>query len=216
MGTDAIGGIVTGVVIIAAVLALAAGVGTWLVWRSARRRVERWRGLWRRGALRFRSTASPWSSRGELARLRWRLLENLEKTERLLGDGVIARSLPHSLPALLPQLQRLAIALDSQLSLWEAEPDAELVQRALPALRQRVHAVVASATRMRATALDLVDEAGRLSREAAEADLRQGLNGLEAGLEAIRRLHAPPLGTGFSMPPPVDPGARSAAGVRRH
>jgi hypothetical protein len=202
---DALSEIVVGFVVVAALLVLVAGAGTWWAWRTAKRRVTRWRGMWQRGALRLRAAGSPWGPRGELAGLRWTLLDNLEQTERLLSEAMTAALLPRSLPALLPQLQRLATDLDAQLRLWEVEPDPYRLGRALPDLRDRVQSVVTSATRMRATALELVDEAGRLSREAAEADLRQGLSGLEAGLEAIRRLHAPPLGTGFPMPPPLDP-----------
>lgn len=214
MTADGAGGLVIGLVV-AACLLLSVGTVTWWLWRSTKRRVARWRGLWRRGTLRLRAAGSPWSARGELAQLHWELLENLERTERLFADGAIATALPRSLPALLPQLRRLATDLDGQLSLWEAEPDPTLVRRALPVLRDRVGAVVSSATRMRATALDLVDEAGRLGREAAETDLRRGLGGLEDGLEAIRQLHAPAFGSGPSVPSPVDPVTPFRAGDRR-
>jgi hypothetical protein len=212
MVADALGELLVGVIVAAGALLLV-GVGSWWVWRSATRRVARWRTLWRRGVLRLRAASSPWAPRGELAALRWTLLENLEQTERLVSGGALAAAIPRSLPALLPQLRHLAAELDAQLNLWDHEPDPAMLRQALPILRDRVQGVVAAATRMRATALDLADEAGRPSREAAEADLRQGLEGLEAGLEAIRRLHMPPFGAGLA--PPVDPAPRSAVANSR-
>ena len=100
--------------------------------------------------------------------------------------------MPGSLTELLPRLTRLARGLDGQLGLWEKEPDPALLETALPALRQRVDAVVAHAIAIRASASEFMAEADRPSREAAEQDIRRQLAGLDAGLSAIRGLHAGP------------------------
>jgi hypothetical protein len=102
--------------------------------------------------------------------------------------------MPGVLSDVLPRLEHLATGLDEQLRLWQTEPDPALVLDALPELRQRGDTIISHAVTLRATALRLIDDAERLTRSAAEEDVRDQLTGLEAGLTAIRRLpepHAP-------------------------
>lgn len=196
--------LVVALVVLGAVLVIGAGM-TWWAWRLARRQVERGRRLWQRSALRVRAATSPWDPRGAIARMRVDLDENLRQTERLLGDRDVAGALPATLVELLPRLRSVAAELDHQLLLWEGEPDSGLLQAALPQLSERVGGVVSDALRMRRSALQLVEEAGRPVREAAEADVRHGLQALDDALASIRQLHPPTVAGGgpAPAPPPV-------------
>ncbi len=194
-------------VLVAIAVVVVASAGTlWWAWRATRRQVERGRRLWQRSALQLRAATSPWDPRGEISRMRLDLDENLRQTERLLGDRGVAAALPGALIDLLPRLRGVAAELDHQLVLWEGEPDPGLVRSALPQLSRRVRGVVSDALRMRGSALQLIDEASRGTREAAEADIRHGLQALDDALASIRQLHVPPeAGGGAAAPPPPPP-----------
>jgi hypothetical protein len=185
---DPLGGLV-GAVAGAAVVAVVAGVAlAWWVHRLVQRELRRGRIWWQRATLRVRAAVAPPGTRREVARLRLELDENLRQTERLLRHRVAAHSLPGALTVLLPRLDMLAADLDERLALWETEPDLALLHEALPALRERVGSLVAQSVRVRSSALRFIDESDSLTRRAAESDLRTQLDGLDAGLEAIRRL----------------------------
>lgn len=153
----------------------------------------------------LRAATSPWDPRGEISRMRLDLDENLRQTERLLGDRGVAAALPGALIDLLPRLRGVAAELDHQLILWEGEPDPGLVRSALPQLSRRVRGVVSDALRMRGSALQLIDEVSRGTREAAEADIRHGLQALDDALASIRQLHVPPEAAGGAAAPPPPP-----------
>ena len=206
-GGGAGGGATVALVLAAVAVVVVVGAATlWWAMRVTRREVERGRRLWQRSALRLRAATSPWDPRAEISRMRLDLDENLRQTERLLGDRGVAAALPAALIELLPRLRSVAAELDRQLVLWEGEPDAGLVRSALPQLSRRVRGVVSDALRMRSSALQLIDEASRGTREAAEADVRHGLQALDDALASIRQLHVPPAaGSGAAAAPPPPP-----------
>jgi hypothetical protein len=167
-----------------------AGVAWWC-WRHIDRRVQRGRWWWQRGVLRVRAVVLPIGPRREIVRMRLAVHDNVAQTQRVLRHRAAIDGMPRAQRDLLPRLEHVAAGLDAQLRLWQTEPDRTLVLGALPALRERGDAIIAHAVSLRVNALPLIDEADRLSRAAAEDDLRDQLTGLDARPLAIRRLHAP-------------------------
>jgi len=188
----ATGLIVGGLVGLLVVLLVLAGLVWWL-WRRVKRRVRRGQLLWESGVLRARAAITPIGPRREIRRMRLALQDNLAQTQRVLGSRAASVGMPGGLSEMLPRLQHLAAGLDAQLRLWETEPDSTLMLEALPDLRQRGDTIISHVVSLRATALQCIDEADRLTRTAAEEDVRNQLSGLEAGLAAIRQLRAPPV-----------------------
>jgi hypothetical protein len=173
------------------VVLLAVGGLVWWSWRSVTRRIQRGRWFWQRGVLRVSAVVLPMGPRREIARMRLSLHDNVAQTQRVLNHRAAVGGLPRNLRGLLPQLEQVAAGLDAQLRLWQTEPDLTLVRGALPALLERGDTIIAHAVTLRASALPLIDEADRLSRVAAEDDLRSQLEGLDAGLVATARLQGP-------------------------
>jgi hypothetical protein len=184
-------GLIIGGLVGALVALLLIGGLAWWSWRRVRRRVRRAQWLWERGILRVRATVLPHGPRREIVRMRLAIQDNLAQTQRVLSHRAALDGMPDALSDMLPRLERLAAGLDEQLRLWETEPDPALVLEALPELRDRGDTIISHAVTLRATALRFIDEADRLTRATAEASLRDQLNGLEAGLSAIRRLPSP-------------------------
>ena len=183
-------GLIIGGLVGALVALLLIGGLAWWSWRRIKRRVRRAQSLWARGVLRVRATVLPRGSRREIVRMRLAIHDNLAQTQRVLGHRAALDGMPGALSDLLPRLEHLAIGLDEQLRLWETEPDPTLVLDALPELRHRGDTIISHAVSLRATALRLIDEADRLTRTATEEEFRDPVTGLEAGLNAIRRLPA--------------------------
>jgi hypothetical protein len=194
-------GLIIGGLVGALVALLLIGGLAWWAWRRVKRRVRRAQWLWERGLLRARATVLPRGPRREIVRMRLAIQDNLAQTQRVLSHRAAVDGMPGGVSDLLPRLEHLATGLDEQLRLWETEPDLTLVLDALPELRRRGDTIISHAVTLRATALRRIDEADRLTRSAAEEDLRNQLMGLEAGLGAIRRLPAPQASQIESPPP---------------
>lgn len=184
-------GLIVAGLIGALIAVLVVGGVAWWSWRRVKRRYMRARWLWERGSLRVRALVTPLGPRREIARMRLAVQDNLAQTQRVLSHQAATEGMPGGLRDLLPRLAHLATGLDEQLRLWQTEPDQTLVLEALPELRQRGDTIISHAVTLRVNALRFIDEADRLTRTAAEEDLRDQLSGLEAGLTAIRRLPAP-------------------------
>ncbi len=167
---SAVGGLV-GLVVVAGL--------AWWAWTSMRRRTERGEWFWQRAILRVKALVVP-GPRGDVVRIRLAVHDNVSQTQRVLSHRPRAQCVPGELRDLLPRLKQVAAGLDDQLRLWQTEPNRRLVLDALPGLRERADTVVAQAVSLRATAMPHIEEADRLSRIAAEEELRSQLHGLDA------------------------------------
>jgi len=176
-----------------------------LVWRSRRgaaRRIQLGRWGWQRVGLRVRAVLLPFGPRRDTVRMRLAVHDGVAQTRRVLRPRAASDGMPRALMELLPHLESLAAALDSQLRLWQTEPDRALALAEVPALLGRGHTIIAQALTLRASALPLIDEAERVARAGAEDDLRQRLDGLHDGTVPASRLVGAPHRTAQSMKPP--------------
>jgi hypothetical protein len=177
---------------------LMVGAVAWWGWRFLRLR--------QRGMLRLRAMLTP-GLRGDVMRVRIRLHDNVTQTHRVLRHPAAVSGMPAETRALLTSLKQLAAGLDDQLRLWQTEPDRALVAGAFPPLRDRAETLIAQAVALRLRAIPHIEETDRLSRMAAEEELRRQLTSMEAERVAPARLAASSA-VQRGQPPPTSSSTR--------
>lgn len=176
-------GLILTLVIIALVLLLVIGLAGWLTWRRIRRSGKAAR-LVEQGLLQARARTLPAGPHREVAQMRLGLVQSLAQTERVLRNAPG----PSGLTDLAARVGRAAAGAQTRLQLLEREPDAALLARRLPQVRQEVEAVSADAARIRETALQFNAALDAPEQESLDADLRLEIESLEGGIATLRAL----------------------------
>lgn len=179
-------GLVIGVLIAVVVLLSVLITAGWLIWRRIRRS-----GLVERGLLQARAVTLPAGPQREIAEMRLALNDNLTQTARVLGNLRSDMAGSQMLTDLLRRLRQATTALDTHLRLLATEPDQRFLATMLPSLRRRTETIQSDMRRLRHTGLRLLSEDDLLQRSLLEQDLRDSVEGLEAGLAEVRALHPP-------------------------
>jgi hypothetical protein len=174
--------IVAGLIVLLVVAVALIGLAWWVI-----RRVRR-SPLLQRGLLEAQAAALPAGPHREIAVMRRDLSAHLAQTRRMLAIAPADTPEVALLAEMLPRLERAAVALDDQLRLLQTEPDPNLLSSAMPALQRRVTDLTANATRLREIALRLLGDRDQFQRSLLNQDLRDGVAGLEAGLDEIAAL----------------------------
>jgi hypothetical protein len=179
-------GLIIGVLITVVVLLGVLITAGWLIWRRIRRSH-----LVERGLLQARAVTLPAGPQRDIAEMRLALNDNLTQTARVLGTLRADLAGSQLLTDLLRRLRQTATALDTHLRLLSTEPDQRFLAAMLPSLRQRTGTIQRDTLRLRQTGLRLLSEEDLLRRSLLEQDLRDSVEGLEAGLAEVRALGHP-------------------------
>jgi hypothetical protein len=155
-------------------------IGVWLVARRVRRSRT-----FNRGRLLARSATAPNRQSREIGRLRVSLFDGVNATGRVLNEvpaPAVLRDMAH-------ELNRAAAIADHRLGLLAAEPDRQLLDRLVPALRTSVTELNRAAADVRATAWAFA----RLSEPQVQAltlEVADQIAGLRAGLAEVQAIRA--------------------------
>jgi hypothetical protein len=179
-------GLIIGVLITVVVLLGVLITAGWLMWRRIRRSH-----LVERGLLQARAATLPAGPQRDIAEMRLAVNDNLTQTARVLGTLRSDLAGSQLLTDLLRRLRQTATALDTHLRLLSTEPDQRFLAAMLPSLRQRTGTIQRDTLRLRQTGLRLLSEEDLLRRSLLEQDLRDSVEGLEAGLAEVRALGHP-------------------------
>ncbi|HTF49087.1 MAG TPA: hypothetical protein VK735_16705 [Pseudonocardia sp.] len=178
------------------VLALFVLVGLWLIGLWARalvRRLARVLQLHQRhGELHqvrqwTRARLLPPGPRQDIVRMRSDLLGDMNHTQRVLGELVMASEIL-SAPAL--QLRAGCAQLDRRLKLLAREPNTGYLAELAPGLQAQLARLRHDALLLRRSVLEL-DEIGAMDTSQAQRELGEQLAGLRAGVDAVRALTTP-------------------------
>ena len=178
------------------VLGLCVLVGLWSAGRCARalaRRLARALQLHRRqGEMRqarewTRARLLPSGPRQDIVRMRSDLLREMNHTQRVLDELVMASEILSG-PAL--QLRAGCAQLDRRLKLLTREPSTDYLAELVPTLQARVARLRQDALLLRRSVLEL-DEIGAMDTDRAQQELGEHLAGLRAGVDAVRALTTP-------------------------
>lgn len=180
--------VITAVAVVAGILMLLLAVGALLLVRAARRR--RWisPGAVKKGMLAVKAQALPPGPAREVALLRLRLRDALDRTRRILevargGDRSVGE-----LPGILARTERLAESLDQELALVEMQSGGGTARASLNRARGRVDELLQVLEKIRQAATGASDGASKGELIALQADLDLELGALREGVEALRRL----------------------------
>jgi hypothetical protein len=173
---------------------------SWWSWRFMKRRINRGHWRWERTVLRARALVMPTGPRREIVKMRLAVHDNLAQTQRVLRQPGAKDAVSAPVRELLPPMEGLAAGLDRELRLWQTEPNVDLVLEALPELRERGHTLIGQALEMRTSALQVIHDADRLVRGAAEEFLQTGVEALNLEAPASPQLRR---SGGRSQSPPL-------------
>jgi len=176
-------GVLVTLLIVAVVAVLVLGLLAWLMLRRLRRGSSRQ--LLDRGLLTLR--ASRGGPAGELAALRLRVASELAATGRAIAAGQ-AGGPAADLPNLMARLTRAGSALDTRLRLLESEADRAALAAGLPAARQGVEQLEATATRIRQAATLTGRELGGDDLAALSRDVDDQVTALSYYVQSYREL----------------------------
>lgn len=168
---------------VAMILLVVAMLLAWRSWRRLRRGAAVQSGL-----LTVRAAFLAPGPRRDTAALRRELALNVAQTERILAVAAPGSVVADLVSGLLPRLQATTSRLDEQLQLLHTEPNTQLLNATLPAMRARAQRIVSDTVSLRQTALRLMTESDELQRRTLEQDLHDELAGLHAGLDAVGSL----------------------------
>lgn len=176
-------GVLVTLLIVALVVLLLLGLAVWLVVRRLRKGSSRQ--LVDRGLLMLRSAGG--GPAGELAALRLQVVSELSASGRAVAAGQ-AGGPAAELPNLMARLTRAGSALDAQLRVLESEPDRAAMGAALPAARQGVAQLEATAARLRQAASLAGRELGGDDLAALSRDVDEQVTALSYYVQSYREL----------------------------
>jgi hypothetical protein len=189
-GLSLVGGLLmVSVVLVLLVLLVLLLTGTLIVWRVYRR-MRRWRG-WQRGVAAISSRSLRPGPRGDIARMRRDLREEVEAADVMLSRAKDGRLFVADARALVDELRENAAAVDADLASIQDYADATQQRRARDALAPQVARLIHTSYLARQTMVQteiadrerrLMDLSDDVERQAAALEIyRRVANGLDLG-----------------------------------